>query len=99
MCSRQALSSLQICLKSVLFSVRYQHILPLLNHLPAMSDNSYWLLRVKLVEVLSDLPFVCVHEMTGSNHFQDEIFDRVLLRLLGDEDSRVRSATAETLVK
>ncbi|KAL0277158.1 UNVERIFIED_CONTAM: hypothetical protein PYX00_004532 [Menopon gallinae] len=97
-CSRQVLNGLKICLKSILFSSDANKILPILYHLPSLSSSPYWLLKVKLVDVLSELPFVCLHHLTSSNFYQDEIIT-VVFTLLGDEDSRVRTAAAGSLTK
>jgi HEAT repeat protein len=56
-------------------------------------------LQVRLLELIAELNFSVVAFVSGSDHLQQILVWDVVLQLLGDEDSRVRTAAALSLQK
>ena len=98
MTCRQTLTSLTTFLKDLLESVENQHAKVILNLLPQVVNNPYFLVRVKLVELLSELPYITIEHVTNGTYFQEKVIS-VLIQLLGDPDQRVRSAVCNAIVK
>ncbi|XP_066998979.2 huntingtin [Anabrus simplex] len=98
-CCRQTLVALSMCLTEFVESVDSSAAIPVLKALPGVVNNSYWLVKVKLVEVVGDLPFITIHYLIGSLDFQEKVLDSVILKLLQDEDARVRHAAAEATLR
>lgn len=96
---RQTLVALSQCFSELLKSRDSQEIFPILPVLCRLAQNPYWLVKVKLLELVSDLQYVVIHYVTGSSTFQDKIFHEVLLDLLKDDDNRVRHVAAEAIVR
>ncbi|XP_015112466.1 huntingtin [Diachasma alloeum] len=96
--SRQALQSLDTCLTSLLQSEESHHSLRILFKLLPLSDNPYFLVKMNLSKVLSDLPFITIKYLTTSSSFQSDV-TQILVKLLGDQDPRVRNAAAKAFVK
>ncbi|XP_063978909.1 huntingtin isoform X2 [Diachasmimorpha longicaudata] len=95
--SRQALQSLDICLTSLLQSEESHHSLRILFKLLPLSDNPYFLVKMNLSNVLSELPFITIKYLTTSSTFQSDV-TQILVKLLGDQDPRVRNAAAKAFV-
>lgn len=74
-------------------------MIPLLNTLPFLSKNPYWLVKVKLLELLSDIPYINIQFVTTNRNFQNNIVHNVLFELLKNEDQRVRTATSNAICK
>ncbi|RZF49148.1 hypothetical protein LSTR_LSTR008434 [Laodelphax striatellus] len=98
-CVRHTLTGVSTCLEALLGSKDSASCIPILNALTALSNNPYWLIKVKAVELLSSLNYLTVHYVIGNSSFQDKLFNMVLITQLGDQDSRVRKATAEAITK
>ncbi|KAK6634904.1 hypothetical protein RUM44_000151 [Polyplax serrata] len=98
-CNRQALAAVRTCINTALLTPYNQHFRAVLQFLPVLTGNSYWLVKVKFVELLSDLPYDHIKDLIQKNLYQNEIVDSVVFPFLGDEDARVRQAAAEALVK
>ncbi|KAK9502081.1 hypothetical protein O3M35_012683 [Rhynocoris fuscipes] len=98
-CVRHSLTALNLCLTDILESSDFRLSLPVLEKLITLVNNPYWLVKVKLVELLSSIPYQSVHYATGSNNVQTRILRNVILVLLGNEDNRVRKTTAKGIVK
>uniref|UniRef100_T1IAD0 Uncharacterized protein n=1 Tax=Rhodnius prolixus TaxID=13249 RepID=T1IAD0_RHOPR len=63
---------------------------PILEKLISLVNNPYWLVKVKLVELLSNIPYQTIYFVTGSCSYQSNILDSIVLKFLGNEDSRLR---------
>ncbi|XP_063237175.1 huntingtin isoform X2 [Bacillus rossius redtenbacheri] len=98
-CCRQTLVAVSLCLPELLESMHSSEVSEILSALPDMVTNSYWLVKVKLASVFSELPYVTIHHVTGDCKFQDNVLNALLLVLLQDEDTRVRHAAAESVVR
>ncbi|XP_069698723.1 huntingtin isoform X2 [Periplaneta americana] len=98
-CCRQALSAVGLCLPELLESLESRATLPILKALPLVVNNSYWLVKVKLVEVVSQLSYVTIYHLTGNADFQEKVVHSIVLVLLKDEDARVRHASAKAIVR
>ncbi|XP_008191527.2 huntingtin [Tribolium castaneum] len=97
-CARQTIISLDVCLEKIAESVNNIHVLPILNCLPLLATNPYWLVKVALCELVSKLPYVTICNITGSSDFQNRIIDDVLFNFLRNDDARVRSGAASAIV-
>lgn len=82
----------------LLESVENQRAIVILNLLPQIVNNPYFLVRVKLVELLSELPYITIEHATNSTQFQENVIS-VFTQLLGDQDQRVRSAVSAAITK
>uniref|UniRef100_A0A1B6D7Q0 Huntingtin n=1 Tax=Clastoptera arizonana TaxID=38151 RepID=A0A1B6D7Q0_9HEMI len=98
-CIRHTVGSIATCIRSLMNSKDSHTVLPILRSLTDVSKNSYWLVKVKLLELLADLPYINIHYLTGNSEFQGNILNYVLVPLLGDEDNRVRKSSSECIVK
>ncbi|XP_043476526.1 huntingtin [Leptopilina heterotoma] len=95
---RQTLNALGIFMTDLLESVENQRAIVILNLLPQIVNNPYFLVRVKLVELLSELPYITIEHATNSTQFQENVIS-VFTQLLGDQDQRVRSAVSAAITK
>ncbi|XP_053680458.1 huntingtin [Anopheles nili] len=71
----------------------------ILNRLCFMSENKYWLVQCKLLDVLTQLDFDCIK---AYGHQGDQMREKVLdqvLSGLGDGDIRVRNHASERLLQ
>lgn len=66
--------------------------------LPHLVKNPYFLVKVKLVELLSKISYVTIEHTTGGSMFQEHFID-VIVTLLGDQDQRIRHAASDAIVK
>ncbi|XP_025834519.1 huntingtin-like [Agrilus planipennis] len=98
-CVRQTVTGLEGVLQKLLQSHDNQHALPLLHALPFVINNPYWLVKVKLLKVLSDLCYTTIYYITGNSHFQNKILYSVLFEMLKDDDPRVRKTCSKAIVK
>ncbi|XP_024941677.1 huntingtin isoform X2 [Cephus cinctus] len=95
---RQTLMALGICLVDLLESVDNKCGIPILTILPRLVKNPYFLVKVKLAEVLAILPYSTIEHITGGSQFQENVI-KVLIKLLSDQDQRVRHVTSNSIVK
>ncbi|KAG8267649.1 hypothetical protein J6590_047234 [Homalodisca vitripennis] len=98
-CVRHSLAGLSCCLDHLLASNDHQSAAVVLPVLLRLSTNPYWLVKVKLLELLGELSFLQVHYLTDGCDFQDQALHSVMLRLLGDDDTRVRRAACDAIVR
>ncbi|BES96378.1 huntingtin [Nesidiocoris tenuis] len=96
---RHTLSGLNSCIASIIESSDSSEAIPILEKLAELVDNPYWLIKAKLIELLSALPYQSIYFITGSSKFQDGVLTSIIPNLLSNEDSRVRTTTAESLVR
>ncbi|KZC07761.1 Huntingtin [Dufourea novaeangliae] len=95
---RQTLTALSLCLPELLESVDNHHGITLLTALPQLVKNPYFLVKIKLAELLSEISYVTIEHITGGSMFQ-EYFTNVIVTLLGDPDQRIRHAASDAIVK
>ncbi|CAK9812056.1 Htt [Anthophora plagiata] len=95
---RQTLTALSLCLPELLESVDNKHGITALTALPQLVKNPYFLVKVKLVELLSEMSYVTIEHITGGSMFQEHFID-VIITLLGDQDQRIRHAASDAVVK
>jgi hypothetical protein len=56
-------------------------------------------LKVRLLELISELQFTTLAYVLGDNLMQRKFLDGIVMHLVGDEDVRVRAAATSTLKK
>lgn len=95
---RQTLIALSACLADLFESEENRHGIIVTNKLLRLVDNPYFLVKVQLARILSDLPYIAVKHVTGSFDFQENVIN-VLLALFADQDPRIRRAAAEAVVR
>ncbi|GJQ87772.1 hypothetical protein Trydic_g18631, partial [Trypoxylus dichotomus] len=98
-CVRQSLASLITCVNYVLLSSDCLLVLPVLQLIPAIAHGSHWLVKVKVLEVIEQLPFPLIDSMGGATNFRDQIVFDVVFDLVADDDQRVRTIAAKTVVR
>uniref|UniRef100_A0A1Y1K0T3 Huntingtin n=1 Tax=Photinus pyralis TaxID=7054 RepID=A0A1Y1K0T3_PHOPY len=98
-CLRQTLQSLNVCLKYLLESETNAVIKPILDALPRVAQNPYWLVKVSLLDIVTNIYYVTVHHVIGSSEFQDKILHNVLFELLKYDNQKVRSACSSAIVQ
>lgn len=64
-----------------------------------LAKNPYWLVKTKLLDVLTDLNFITIHYIIGSGDFQNKVIFNVFFELLKDEDHRVRNTCSASIVR
>ncbi|RUS73694.1 hypothetical protein EGW08_018541 [Elysia chlorotica] len=110
---RAALTSLQLCLGSLLEGCNSCQGLEVLFDLLHVKANPYWLVKVELLELISCLDFKVIsyleatspdivrgdHNFLGKLSLQEHCLQDIVLHLLGDEDGRVRTAAAAAISK
>ncbi|GAB6024871.1 hypothetical protein CHUAL_009985 [Chamberlinius hualienensis] len=110
---RLTVVALKLCMNSLINSCHGLLCIRILEALLELPHTSYWLVKVELVELLSEISYVRVSYLEQLNlekqivktlecegkTIQDSVVKRVLLPLLGDEDFRVRHSTALSFVK
>lgn len=108
---KMACSAVRHCIMTVCSSTMSEFGLQLLIDLLALRDCSYWLVRTELLETLAEMDFRLVnflerntetlhkgeHHYTGLLRLQDRMLNNVVVRLLGDDDPRVRHVAASTV--
>ncbi|XP_008276136.1 huntingtin isoform X2 [Stegastes partitus] len=106
-----ACSAVRHCIMTVCSSTLSELGLQLVINLFALRDSSYWLVRTELLETLAELDFRLVnflerktevlhkgdHHYTGCLRLQERVLNDVVIRLLGDDDPRVRHVAASTV--
>ncbi|XP_053996707.1 huntingtin [Hylaeus anthracinus] len=95
---RQTLTALSLCLPELLESVDNKYGVTILTALPQLVKNPYFLVKVKLVELLSEISYVTIEHIVGGSMFQEH-FVNVIITLLGDQDQRIRHAASDAIVK
>ncbi|PNF14647.1 hypothetical protein B7P43_G11847, partial [Cryptotermes secundus] len=98
-CCRQTLLAVSLCLPELLESAESQSAAAILRALPLLVNNSYWLVKVKLVEVVGELSYVTIYHVMGNSDFQEKVVSSIAFVFLKDEDVRVRHAAAKAIVR
>ncbi|KAM8879267.1 huntingtin isoform 7-T7 [Spinachia spinachia] len=108
---KMACSAVRHCIMTVCSSTLSELGLQLVINLLALRDSSYWLVRTELLETLAEMDFRLVnflerktetlhkgdHHYTGRLRLQDRVLNDVVIRLLGDDDPRVRHVAASAV--
>ncbi|XP_034058292.1 huntingtin isoform X3 [Gymnodraco acuticeps] len=108
---KMACSAVRHCLMTVCSSTLSELGLQLMIDLLALRDSSYWLVRTELLETLAEMDFRLVnflerrtehlhkgdHHYTGRLCLQDRVLNDLVIRLLGDDDPRVRHVAASAV--
>ncbi|CAL1269720.1 unnamed protein product [Larinioides sclopetarius] len=107
--SKLGLVGLKQCLNPLLNSLDALESFPILETLLKVRSNSYWLTKVELTELVSSIPYKIVHylecrcvsgdSLSINTCYQDKVLNDILIPLLGDEDVRVRQASAVAFSK
>ncbi|XP_043274964.1 huntingtin [Venturia canescens] len=95
---RQTLMALNICLTDILESEDNHLGVRAMKKLLRLVDNPYFLVKVQLAKVLSELPYIAVKHVTGNFDFQENAI-KALLTLLADLDPRIRAAASGAIVR
>ncbi|KAF7996379.1 hypothetical protein HCN44_002011 [Aphidius gifuensis] len=95
---RQTLISLNSCSTCLLESEEYKNGLKLINNLLPLVKNQYFLVKISLSQVISELPFTTIKYLDNNLQFQNEVLE-ILMQLIGDQDHRVRNSASESIVK
>uniref|UniRef100_A0AAR5QD03 Huntingtin n=1 Tax=Dendroctonus ponderosae TaxID=77166 RepID=A0AAR5QD03_DENPD len=96
-CLRQTLLCLKPVLKLLAESSSCKDILPILNELPLLANNPYWLVKVALCELVSTLSYLTIYHITGNCIFQQKVLHNILFYLLKDSDQRIRNAASKAI--
>ncbi|XP_028309494.1 huntingtin isoform X2 [Gouania willdenowi] len=108
---KMACSAVRHCIMTICSSTLSELGLQLVVDLFSLRDSSYWLVRTELLETLADLDFRLVHFLErkteklhkGNHHFtgrlqlQNRVLNDVVIRMLGDDDPRVRHVAASAV--
>uniref|UniRef100_A0A4W6F4R4 Huntingtin n=1 Tax=Lates calcarifer TaxID=8187 RepID=A0A4W6F4R4_LATCA len=108
---KMACSAVRHCIMTMCNSTLSELGLQLVINLLALRDLSYWLVRTELLETLAEMDFRLInflerktetlhkgdHHYTGRLRLQDRILNDVVIRLLGDDDPRVRHVAASAV--
>ncbi|XP_046850180.1 huntingtin-like isoform X3 [Xenia sp. Carnegie-2017] len=104
---RLVCTAIKQCLPALCFCPQSARILQLCYKLVQLRQNSYWLVKVELLQILQvfDFSLIAFHESecgfakSVDGNLQKTYFYDVILFLLSDDDQRVRTEAANTLVK
>jgi huntingtin len=79
------------------------HAIKLIRQAISLKDQNYWLIKVELLNFISNLRFrdIFYLEISQKTHpsLQQEIITSVLMPLICDEDHRIRNAAAAAIVR
>ncbi|KAJ8686955.1 hypothetical protein QAD02_022749, partial [Eretmocerus hayati] len=95
---RQTIVALQIFLPNLLESEEAHSALSILKALPFLGKNPYFLIRIKLAELLSMLPYTTIDHVSCKLKFHESA-SSILLTLLNDSDPRVRNAANKAIAE
>lgn len=100
MACKQSLQAIDICLNSLITSCSNFEVMRLLLHelIQIHKTNTYWLIKVKLCELLSKLNYKYIYIITNTQAYQTKVLNDVLYTFLSDDDVRVRNASKACLV-
>ncbi|XP_077461111.1 huntingtin isoform X4 [Stigmatopora argus] len=108
---KMACVAVRHCIVTMCSSTLSELGLQLVIDLLALTDSSYWLVRTELLETLAEMDFRLVnflerktqtlhkgdHHYTGRLRLQERVLNNVVIRLLGDDDPRVRHVAASAV--
>ncbi|XP_050533729.1 huntingtin isoform X2 [Daktulosphaira vitifoliae] len=97
MCVCNSLSAVSLCIMPLLNSEISNYCSPIFETI-LCGINPYWLVKVKLLEIIENLSFMAVYYATNSSIYQDRILERIVFKFLFDHEYNVRHAAAKCLV-
>ena len=93
---RQVLGGATLALPELVQCEESRDVVKLMERLPSLVTNKYWLVRLELCNLLLSIDSLAA---TFTWQSWDQAKMTVLTTLLSDEDTRVRSASAQALVR
>ncbi|CAH1724958.1 unnamed protein product [Aphis gossypii] len=96
-CVCHSLSAVSVCLMPLLNSNVSISAIPILETILA-GLSSYWLVKVKLLEIIENLSFMTVYFATNSSMYQDRVLNRIIFKYLYDNEYSVRRAASKCLL-
>ncbi|XP_025420820.1 huntingtin [Sipha flava] len=97
-CVCHSLSAVSVCIMPLLNSNVSNSAIPILETILS-GLSSYWLVKVKLLEIIENLSFMTVYFATNSSMYQDKILDRIVFKYLYDNEHSVRHAASKCLLR
>ncbi|XP_052752772.1 huntingtin [Galleria mellonella] len=92
------LSALTNIASALCTSTHWFLLVDALNSLVAVENNGYWLCRVNLCKFYEKLPYQRLFILYAGYHIKSKVIMDTLIRLLADQDQKVRKAAAEAIV-
>ncbi|XP_028156285.1 huntingtin [Ostrinia furnacalis] len=93
------LSSLTTMATALCNSVHWPLVVEALNTLDSVESNSYWLCRVNLCRLYEKLPYQKLFMLYPNYRKKSKLIMDTLIRLLADQDQKVRDAASQTIAK
>ncbi|KAL4711582.1 hypothetical protein ACJJTC_003599 [Scirpophaga incertulas] len=91
------LSSLTQLLTVLSNTVHWPLVADALNALVNVESNGYWLCRVNLCKLYEKLPYQRLFMLFSNYRQKSKMIMDTLMRLLGDQDQKVRNAASQTI--
>ncbi|KAG6462187.1 hypothetical protein O3G_MSEX013107 [Manduca sexta] len=91
------LSSLTTLAPAVCSSPHWALLVEALNSLVSVEMNSYWLCKVNLCRLYEKLPYKKLYTLYPGYYARSKMIMDTLIRLLGDHDQKVRSASTQAI--
>ena len=82
-------------------SIHGRHCINLLKdvlNIPMSTAYKYWLVKVELSKLITNIPFTTLHYIIPAQRLQDDCIE-ILVKNLEDDDTKVRLEAAEAVVK
>ena len=82
-------------------SIHGRHCINLLKdvlNIPMSTAYKYWLVKVELSKLITNIPFTTLHYIIPAQRLQDDCIE-ILVKNLEDDDTKVRLEAAEAIVK
>ncbi|KAG6465724.1 hypothetical protein O3G_MSEX015346, partial [Manduca sexta] len=91
------LSSLTTLAPALCSSPHWALLVEALNSLVSVEMNSYWLCKVNLCRLYEKLPYKKLYTLYPGYYARSKMIMDTLIRLLGDHDQKVRSASTQAI--
>ncbi|XP_063896125.1 huntingtin [Helicoverpa armigera] len=91
------LSALTTLSTALCNSSHWAQIIDVLNALVNVEANNYWLCRVNLCKLYEKLPYEKLFMLYPMYYVRSKLIMDTLVRLLGDQDQKVRNAAAQAI--
>ncbi|KAJ8709611.1 hypothetical protein PYW08_009615 [Mythimna loreyi] len=91
------LSSLTTLSTCLCHSSHWAQLIDILNALVNVETNNYWLCRVNLCKLYEKLPYQKLYMLYPMYYVRSKLIMDTLIRLLADQDQKVRSAAAQAI--
>ncbi|XP_059050530.1 huntingtin [Achroia grisella] len=93
------LSALTNMAAALCASIHWSLMIDALNSLITVESNGYWLCRVNLCKLYEKLPYQRLYILYSGYHVRSKTIMDTLMRLLADQDQKVRKAAAHSIVE